>query len=61
VLLIGVAAGWALFPNGERRRPLPPFPSWTEPVRWFGRHTLAVYLLHEPVILAVILAIRPYV
>ena len=60
VLLIGVAAGWALFPNGERRRPLPPFPSWTEPVQWVGRHTLAIYLLHEPVILAVLLAIRQY-
>ena len=58
VLLIGVAAGWALFPNGERRRPLPPFPSWTEPLLWVGRHTLAIYLLHEPVILAVLLTIR---
>lgn len=60
VLLIGVAAGWVLFPNGERRRPLPPFPSWTEPFLWVGRHTLAIYLLHEPVILAVLLTIRQY-
>jgi uncharacterized membrane protein len=60
VLLIGVAAGWAIFPDGERRRPLPPFPSWTEPVQWLGRHTLAVYLLHEPVILALLLTIRQY-
>ena len=60
VLLIGVAAGRALFPNGERQRPLPPFPSWTEPLLWIGRHTLAVYLLHEPVILAVLLAIRQF-
>lgn len=58
VLLIGIAAGWALFPNGERRRPLPPLPSWTEPLLWAGRNTLAIYLLHEPVILAVLLAIR---
>jgi uncharacterized membrane protein len=60
VLLIGVAAGWALFPNGERRRPLPPFPSWADPFLWVGRHTLAIYLLHEPVILAVLLAVRQY-
>lgn len=60
VLLIGVAAGWALFPDGERRRPLPPLPSWTEPFLWVGRHTLAVYLLHEPVILAVLLLIRQF-
>ena len=60
VLLIGVAAGWAIFPNGERRRPLPVFPSWTEPFLWIGRHTLAIYLLHEPVILAVLLTIRQY-
>jgi uncharacterized membrane protein len=61
VLLLGVAAGHALFPAGERRFPLPPFPSWTGPGLWVGRHTLAVYLLHEPVILALLLAIRPYV
>ncbi|MEN6342606.1 MAG: heparan-alpha-glucosaminide N-acetyltransferase [Methanospirillum sp.] len=60
VLLIGVAAGWAIFPNGERRRPLPSFPSWTRPLQWIGRHTLAIYLLHEPVILAVLLTIRQY-
>jgi uncharacterized membrane protein len=60
VLLLGVAIGWVLFPNGERRRPLPPFPPWTEPFLWVGRHTLAVYLLHEPVIVAVLLTIRPY-
>ncbi len=60
VLLIGVAAGWALFPDGERRHPLPPVPSWTEPLLWAGRNTLAVYLLHEPVILAVLLAIRQF-
>lgn len=60
VLLIGVAAGWALFPNGEPLRPLPPFPSWTEPFLWAGRHTLAIYLLHEPAILAVLLTIRQY-
>ena len=60
VLLIGVAAGWAIFPNGERRLPLPPLPPWTEPFLWAGRHTLAIYLLHEPVILAVLLLIRQY-
>lgn len=60
VLLIGVAAGWAIFPNGERRRPFPSLPSWTAPLLWVGRHTLAVYLLHEPVILAVLLTLRQY-
>ncbi len=60
VLLIGIAAGWAIFPNGERRRSLPSFPTWTEPFLWVGRHTLAIYLLHEPVILAVLLTLRQY-
>ncbi len=60
VLLLGVVAGHALFPRGERRYAVPPLPSWTAPVLWAGRHTLAIYLIHEPVILAVLLTVRQY-
>lgn len=60
VLLIGVTAGWVLFPDGEPRFPAPAPPPWAAPALWAGRHTLAIYLLHEPLILAVLLTIRQY-
>lgn len=56
VLLIGVTLGRLLYPEGERRSWIGSVPSWTGPISWIGRHTLAVYLLHEPVILAVLIA-----
>ncbi len=56
VLLIGVTTGWALFPNGMPRRQLRPFPGWAAPLLWLGRHTLLIYLIHAPVILAFLLA-----
>lgn len=58
VLLLGVVAGHALFPNGERTWPSLSIPPWTGPLLWAGRNTLAIYLLHEPVILAVLLVLR---
>lgn len=56
VLLLGVGLGRLVYPGGERRFSLGPIPDWTRPLSWIGRHTLAVYLLHEPAILLVLLA-----
>jgi uncharacterized membrane protein len=50
VLLIGVAAGHALARSDfALLRPLGRLPAL---VRWLGRHSLAVYMLHQPVLLA---------
>jgi len=55
VLLLGVGLGRLVYPGGDRRFPLAPPPDWSRPLTWIGRHTLAIYLLHEPVILGVLL------
>lgn len=55
-LVLGVGLGHLVYPRGERRFPVSSFPAWTAPLSWIGRHTLAIYLLHEPAILAVLLA-----
>ena len=55
LVLIGLAIGEFAYPGGERRRALPEFPGRvTAPLRFIGRHTLIVYLVHQPVILLIL-------
>ncbi len=56
VALLGISAGYLLYRNGIRRFR---FPDWSHlgPVRWLsttGRYSLAIYLIHQPVILVVL-------
>lgn len=55
LVLIGIAAGSALYPEGKRLFALPD--THSPPMgalAAMGRHSLAIYLLHQPVILALI-------
>lgn len=57
--MLGLAAGLLLYPGGERGRPLGRLLDGRTPRRvgwitWPGRHALPIYLLHQPVVIAVV-------
>lgn len=56
LFLVGMGLSYALLPSGHARRYRPslPFPS----LETIGRHSLAIYLIHQPVLVGVILLFR---
>jgi len=56
VVLIGVFTGQMLYPGHTRRVGLPDWPR-VLPIRWLGfmgRHSLLIYLVHQPLIIVVL-------
>lgn len=58
VVLLGMALGEVLYPLGKRCFALPRLPTTAiAPLTFMGRHSLVIYLVHQPLILAVLYVI----
>lgn len=57
VMLIGITIGMYLYKDGKRAsffEKLPPMPKAISPLAYLGRHSLVIYMIHQPVIFGVL-------
>jgi len=58
IVLIGMGLGELLYPGGVRRFTLPEIPEmFVRPLAFMGRHSLIIYLVHQPLIILMIAAV----
>ena len=58
LVLIGMGLGEYLYPDGLRRFTLPQIPAvFMQPLAFLGRHSLIIYLVHQPLIILIIAAV----
>ncbi|MFO1324808.1 MAG: heparan-alpha-glucosaminide N-acetyltransferase [Burkholderiales bacterium] len=55
VMLVGIAAGHALVRTGFRA--LAPFARGPRALAWLGRHSLAVYMIHQPLLIGLLIVL----
>ena len=54
VVLLGVFFGNVVYLRWRQKRPASEIPSYGTPLAFIGRHTLFIYLVHQPVFIAVL-------
>lgn len=57
VVLLGVFFGNAVYLAWRKKSPPSPTPRTVAPLAFLGRHTLLIYLLHQPVLIAILWAL----
>ncbi|CAN5870441.1 heparan-alpha-glucosaminide N-acetyltransferase [soil metagenome] len=57
VVLLGIFFGNAIYLVWRKARPAAPAPAYVGPLNFLGRHTLFIYLIHQPILIAILWAL----